>query len=152
MRKVSIFDRSRNRNHSSLQNLVGFLKYIVIIEDFQGVEIPEVLRKEMHSGLTLLGMLDTFKWVLIVIGVLTMICSFLMVMYRERLLCFAKMSSGKVSITEVKETRNSDVNSFNNTVLYPTLYPQVENKNVHDRVVHRNTLNTISQNTWQLKN
>lgn len=121
--------------------------------------MPDEYRNKITDGLKQLGMLDTFKWFLIILGILIMMSSFVLVMYKERLMCFSNLSSGKVAITEVKDNTNrvgisepiSEIN-FNSTVLYPSLYPQIEDKNISDRLVRRNNLNNLGQNAWQLKN
>ncbi|KAK5643874.1 hypothetical protein RI129_007719 [Pyrocoelia pectoralis] len=114
----------------------------------EGVTIPPSYRKMMSTGLSQLGMLDTIKWFCIVTGILLMMSSFVLVMYKERLMCFSNMAFGnKVEITEVKTHKRTaftdpitEVN-FNSTAMYPSLYPQVDQKNYNENVMRRNTIN-----------
>ncbi|KAF5295594.1 hypothetical protein FQR65_LT10397 [Abscondita terminalis] len=124
----------------------------------EGVTIPSKFKNELNSGLCQLSMLDTFKWVLIVSGILLMVSSFGLVMYKERLMCFANVGFGnKVTITEVKGNNNngfadpiSEVNY--NTAMYPSLYPQVGEKNFNDRLTIRNNANSLSPTVFHIMN
>ncbi|KAK4887001.1 hypothetical protein RN001_003272 [Aquatica leii] len=123
----------------------------------EGALIPSSFRNQLSAGLSQLTMLDTFKWILIASGVLLMMASFILVMYKERLMCFANVGIGnKVSITEVKGGNkqgftNSEIN-FNSTAMYPSLYPQLDDKNYNDRINQRNNGNSHSPNVFHIMN
>ncbi|KAB0797701.1 hypothetical protein PPYR_06714 [Photinus pyralis] len=114
----------------------------------EGALIPPEYRKMMSAGLSQLAMLDVIKWIFILTGILLMVLSFVLVMYKERLMCFANSAFGnKVSITDVKSHSRAgfadpvtEIN-FNNTSMYPSLYPQVNEQKFNDRVVRRNNAN-----------
>lgn len=101
-------------------------------------------------------MVDMFKWLLILSGLVIMIIAFVMVMYREKLLCFTKVGNADISVPkrndQVHHIENISDMQFNNTVIYPTLYPQVENKNVHDGLQRRQQWNNQGQaQAWSIK-
>lgn len=111
----------------------------------QGAELSDEYIELLRGNFSKIELVDMFKWILVLSGLLTMIAAFVMVMYREKLLCFSKV--GNATITHVK--RNDDLPTietlsemqFNNTVMYPNLYPQIENKNIHDGLSKRQQWN-----------
>lgn len=80
-----------------------------------------------------------------------MVSAFILVLQKENLMCFSKVGSMDVSIPKRVHSINistiSDVH-FNNSAMYPNLYPQIEQKNVHDN--HRRVSNN-NQEVWQFK-
>lgn len=67
-------------------------------------------------------------------------------MYQERLMCFTE--SDEITISE--HSRNTDRHSnlpYNGSVMYPSLYPQMENKNINSNINRRSNV----QEVWHIK-
>lgn len=75
-----------------------------------------------------------------------------LVAYKERMYCFANVPTGKVNITESRKNlhNDSEMDLSNSQVMYPTLYPQLENKDMVDRLQKRKISN-VTQAAWQTK-
>lgn len=90
--------------------------------------------------------LDVVKWLLTCTGMGLMISSFVMVLHKEKLMCFSKV--GSMEVNPPKRIQNLQISTISNSQ-NPTLYPQIENKNVHDN--HRQTNNNNNNEMWQFK-
>ncbi|KAF5270111.1 hypothetical protein FQA39_LY08523 [Lamprigera yunnana] len=116
----------------------------------EGALVPPKYRHEIAGGLTQLGLLDAFKWVLIVGGIGLVILSFLLVMYKEKLMCFANAGlTNKVSITEVKEIKENKEQDIN-TIMYPTMYPQINNNNKRNQYVRRKSSHELTSTAFNM--
>ena len=68
-------------------------------------------------------------------------------MYQERLMCFSE--NDQITITE--HSRNTDLHTnlpySNGSVMYPSLYPQMENKNINSNISRKSNV----QEVWHIK-
>lgn len=130
--------------------------YIKIVFFFQGADMSDEYVGLLKDNFSKIDMVDMCKWLLILSGLLIMISSFIMVMYRERLLCFTKVGNAEINVLkkndQVHPVETLSEIQFNNTVVYPTLYPQLDNKNVHDGLSKRQQWNqSQAHGLWNIK-
>lgn len=101
----------------------------------------------IESNFSKLKFLDIFKWLLTGSGIILMISSVLLVLQKEKLMCFSKV--GNMDLNVPKRVQNINISTIGDTN-NSALYPQADNKNVHDNF-KRNINNNNSQEAWQFK-
>ena len=108
--------------------------------------IPDDFMAFIKGNFKKMGLLDIIKWSMIIIGIGLMLLSFVLVMYQEKLMCFGETGKVAVSSTNLVQelNHNTDI-QFNNTTMYPGLYPQLNNKNA------QRTTTQLPQEAWQFK-
>lgn len=87
--------------------------------------------------------LDVLKWLLTGIGMILIIFSFVMILHKERLMCFSKV--GVMEINDPKRVQNPNISTISN-MQNPSLYPQAESKNIHDNLRRSNNNNNNNRN------
>ncbi|XP_022913408.2 sensory neuron membrane protein 2-like [Onthophagus taurus] len=133
-----------------LANVTQGVFPILWLDEF--VIIPDDFISFMKSNFKKMGLLDVVKWIFITTGIILMVISFLLVMHQESLMCFS--NRGKVSISnvepfQVQSNRDSSAIALNDPVKRPSLYPQVENRNLNMSFINKNQHN--QGEVWQFK-
>lgn len=121
--------------------------------------IPDEYLSLFKTALNVIEVIDIIAWLFVALGILMVISGFVWIAYRKKLLCFSNVTLRKVSTTKVKVDPNRFELTepitemyFNSTVLYPSLYPQLEDKDINDKLIRRNNLFNLKQNASQWTN
>lgn len=102
----------------------------------QSSQLPDMFIGNIKKGYTTISLFYTLKYALIALGFVLMVASLIMVLYLEKLWCFAKC--GKVSIAERNGMeRRSKVSTIN-----------VNDENLNSSVSRRKNV----QSSWQFQN
>lgn len=112
---------------------------------FKGVILPDNLLKFLIGSFQKIAMLDIIKWIFILLGLALVTLSFVLVMYQEKLMCFA--SSGKITVNNASEFNNFNTNAPNLNFNTSVIYPQGQNGG-NDSIGKRNPHVTVPE-AWQ---
>lgn len=159
----------RMENFDLLANVTDGIFPLLWLEE--GVTLPEEVIQMLKVNFSRIDLLGYIKWGLIFVGIAVMATSFVLVTYRERLMCFANngtvpITNGNVNPLRVDDgfdvgdpmngVRHGMVDGHPMEVMdvnmsYPALYPQMDGKNTHDGMVRRNgsKVQQWNSNAWQ---
>lgn len=118
----------------------------------EGADISDEVLQVLKSQFSKIDLVNILKWAMIVAGLILLAVAFVMVLHREKMLCFGQQAEIKIAPVQrpVQERQSVGELQFNTTVMYPSLYPQMENRNIHDNMSNRNNKQQMPP-VWNIK-